>query len=249
VAADSPAVAAGAVDQAQARCDAGDTPACARLGHDLLTGRGTPKDPGRALPLLERACTAGDADACGNAGVIFAAGMGRAKDPSMAVARFERACQLSEKACFNLAQVYDKGQGVPKEPAKAAELYRRCCDGGAAPCCTNLGVRTLKGVGVAANTPAAIRLFLEGCRGHDAVACQDLGQLCDSEPKATYEVLDRAAEGGDTVAALLLGWFLQEGRGGRKDVARARKLFDAACKGGHEEGCKELEQLGGAPKP
>jgi TPR repeat protein len=165
------------------------------------------------------------------------------------LARYERACELRDQFCFNLGQAYDRGLGRPKDPEKAADLFRRCCTGGAGPCCTNLGVRTLKGVGVAADPAKAAGLFLEGCRHHDELACRDLGQLCDTAPGTTAEVLGRAAAGGDAVAALLLGWFHHEGRGVKKDVARARALFDVACKGGLEEGCKELEKPGDSSKP
>jgi TPR repeat protein len=249
LAGEPPASDAGPADPRQGRGDAGDAGACASLGHDLLTGQGARKDPVRALPILERACEAGKAEACSNAGVIYGNGMGTAKDLPKALARYERACELRDLFCFNVGQAYDRGLGRPKDAAKAAEHFRRCCTGGGGPCCTNLGVRTLKGVGVAADPAKAAGLFLEGCRLHDELACQDLGQLCDTEPRVTAEVLGRAADSGDAVASLLLGWFHREGRGVKKDVPRARALFDAACKGGLAEGCKELEQLGGASKP
>jgi TPR repeat protein len=244
-----PAGDGGAADPRQAHCDGGDAAACANMGHDLLTGQGARKDPVRALPLLERACEAGKAEACNNAGVIYGNGMGTAKDVPKSLARYERACELRDLFCFNLGQAYDRGLGRPKDPAKAAELFGRCCTGGGGPCCTNLGVRTLKGLGVVVDSAKAAALFLEGCRHNDELACQDLGQLCDTEPKTIAEVLGRAADGGDAVASLLLGWFHREGRGLKKDLTRARTLFDAACKDGLKEGCKELEQLGGASKP
>jgi hypothetical protein len=73
------------------RCDAGDVPACFRLGQLLTQGQGVARDPARAAPLFEKACRT-DVRACVDLALLLQQGDGVPRDAA-------RATQLLTKAC------------------------------------------------------------------------------------------------------------------------------------------------------
>jgi len=86
----------------------------------LLKGAGVPRDPKRAMALLETASSAGSAQATLNLGVLADRGMTRKQS---AYDYFKKAAELGEpRAYVRAAILLDEGRGIAKDPEGAADM-------------------------------------------------------------------------------------------------------------------------------
>ncbi|MGC4001528.1 MAG: tetratricopeptide repeat protein [Anaeromyxobacter sp.] len=84
----------------EAACQAGDGPACAKLGRLYQEGVAVPGDGARAAALYRQACDAGAAEGCTGLGVLHRFGAGVPEDEAAARALLQRGCQGGDaEAC------------------------------------------------------------------------------------------------------------------------------------------------------
>lgn len=127
-------------------------------------------------------------------------------------------------ACGRAGWAHDRGEGAPEDDARALALYERGCESAATKnewCCGMAGIHHVRGEGASADPVEGARWLLMGCEPRDPERAD--GQACNH-----------------------LGLLHAEGSGVRRDLARARTLFEKACAEGSEEGCANLKERGGS---
>jgi TPR repeat protein len=105
------------------------------LGHPLalvamadrnFDGRGTPRDPVRAMTLYYKAADAGVTSAIVKIGAMYANGQGAQRDYKKAVAFYNLALKTAEPSVFpDLGLLYLNGRGVDKDKRKACDLFKQ----------------------------------------------------------------------------------------------------------------------------
>lgn len=99
---------------------------CYALANHYLEGTGVPRDPKRALALLQKACDARHGLACASLGSRYASGTGVPKDAKRAEFLWDRACRHGEQlGCLLLGSVRrarDRAQGKPSKEVCARHI-------------------------------------------------------------------------------------------------------------------------------
>jgi uncharacterized protein len=174
----------------------------------------------------------------------------------------EAACNAgaASESCYDVAaNYYEKGK---REPAE--RYYLKACDQGLAQACAGLGnlyaspprseedAQADRPEAKGPDYAKAVQLFEKACQLKDADGCAGLGILVADGKGAKKDLAravglwQKACEFGSNVDCLTVGNFLAEGRGEvKKDVARAKKVFDIACKRKYEDACKAAVKLKG----
>jgi TPR repeat protein len=154
------------------------------------------------------------------------------------------------------------------KPQEVAELILACQDdeqpAHSAIACLALAVFTKEGIGGAPNAARAEELQRRagallklGCDAGDTEACSLLGAMLAvaldkqdaGSPKAARyaevatSALTAACRGGRAFACTALGDIYQHGRGVPANRARARELYQRACRAGEPDGCFWLAAL------
>lgn len=165
---------AGGALECTSRCDQGDAASCAAAGAMYKDGKGAPKDPARARPLLEKGCDGGQLAACAGAGEILY--HVAPKDPAKALTLFQKACDGGEPVgCVDLgwASSGSWGPGAQKDLAASAAYFGKACNEKTSLGCYGLGTLYKSGQGVGVDPVRARSLFDQACRGGVAVACKE----------------------------------------------------------------------------
>jgi TPR repeat protein len=160
-------------------CNLGNPDACSMAANELLSGKNVPRDPGRALQLLQQACLGGSASECGELGEIAATGKYAGKSDGLkvdALAGFgfhRRACQLDGDYCVDAVKL---GQQVGKDD-EALKLAQRGCNANDEEACLLAGLAYEQGRGAAKDAAKAKELFTKACdKGDgDEDACKKIG--------------------------------------------------------------------------
>jgi TPR repeat protein len=137
----------------QPRCDAGDLPACHRLGIAYGEESGVPFDENRARQLLDGACAKGHLPSCTELAHMFRATDAKDDDPR-AAELFARSCQagLEDRLpCREAAFMFAEGEGVAADKRRALPLLENGCNLGDEWCCFKLGSLLVDGDGVPAD--------------------------------------------------------------------------------------------------
>ena len=187
----------------QKSCDAGKMPACRDLAQMYEDGDGVKRNEAKALALRETVCAAGDGELCYEL----------AEDnPGRAAALYEQACHAGyPKGCWSAGQAFSRGsQGATKDMARSGALYQKGCDAGDTAACYNGGVALMEGE--AKDLVRAAKMFTKAC---ETTVAKPAKGLEDVQPSACYN----------------LGVMYQRGEGVKQNQAKARSLFDIACKG------------------
>ncbi|HOX44466.1 MAG TPA: tetratricopeptide repeat protein [Myxococcota bacterium] len=210
-----------------ARCDPKQSPAaCWQAAQELEKNAKTFEDWDRVYALKESACDAG----------------------------------APVESCYDAAANY--WEKDKREPAE--RYYLKGCDKGHAPSCAGLGNLYASEPKGKEDAPAgrpeakgpdyaqAVKYLEKACQLKDPDGCAGLGILVADGKGAKKDITravglwEKACQLGSDVDCLTVGRFLAAGRGEvKKDVARARKAFDAACKRKYEDACKAAQELGG----
>jgi hypothetical protein len=105
------------------------------LGHPLalvamadrnFDGRGTPRDPVRAMTLYYKAADAGMTSAIVKIAAMYANGQGAQRDYKKAVAFYNLALKTAEPSVYpDLGLLYLNGRGVDKDRRKACDLFKQ----------------------------------------------------------------------------------------------------------------------------
>jgi TPR repeat protein len=116
-------------------------------------------------------------------------------------------------ACNSAGYAYLYGEGAPQDDAKGAAFYEKTC-----------GARNA-----------------EGCAFFGWVLEKGLGGYDQNETKAAATYEKGCLDGkGNSFACTLLGVLHTEGRGVKKNLAKAAQLYRSGCELGDGEGCLRL---------
>jgi TPR repeat protein len=111
----------------------------------LADGNGVPKDPAKALGMMDAGCKAGDAGSCDLLGFWHATGkVGLSPNGPKGIEYLQMACDDSSwGSCVSIGQIYADGiGGAPKNRDAAAQHFKLACDHG-----YDDGCRKLKALG------------------------------------------------------------------------------------------------------
>jgi TPR repeat protein len=128
-----------------------------------------------------------------------------------------RAAAGSGVANSVLGKIYHEGKLVAKDDAMAAECFARACEFGDPIGCENV---------------VGQYLFAHRARSQEDVQ------------RALDHLEARAAESADGTASFLVAVAYDIGMGRPQDAARARALYDDACRKGNQEACERAGILG-----
>lgn len=266
----APAVEAGAPqlcdkkDEAgcKAQCANGSTESCffaARLA----------KTEEERLALYEKSCNAGFAASCSRLGFSKLS-----KDQAGGLALLEKACALGDDySCSNTGRWFIDGRSVPKDEAKGALMIERGCSLGSPHACASYGSLLIAGIGVKADVERGLAVYQKLCDNGQSYYCHQLGSMYATDRKALSdmrlpapkEVKRDVAKGvrvweqgcalGSLWSCTLAGNHYRDGAGVKKDLTRAKQLYERACdgdKGVQPDACTALgafyEKGAGAPK-
>ncbi len=201
-----------------AQCVAGNVTVCVQVGDMYASGRGAPKNLGRAEAAYDRACTGGVADACTTLGeIVEVTGPAEGGLPR-AEGLFTKACgNGSSRGCWRLGLVV----AGRDEKEKAVALYQKSCDGGWTPGCHELAVSYEQGEGVPKDVPKALTLYSEACDGENVESCVAAGNLYLGNDAAVARDL-RAATGF---------------------YGKALALYKEGCDSGSQPDCTEQDRM------
>lgn len=235
-------------------CRSGEGDSCYMVwlsGKLLLRGEGRPRDPIRALALLELACGQGLTYACSSLGEMYRKGDGVERDVARALEWYEKACRHPiphAHACGVIASVHFYGDGTRRDRDRAASYAEEACAETDGAGCTILGLCLALGEGRPRDRRRAIELFEGACEFQDwAPACYSLGVTFESNsaldlPRAA-ELYERACIGGHGGGCRLLGRMCEVGRWKHPSQERAVSWYRKACELGDEEGCAARKRL------
>ena len=108
----------------QIEADAGDPYSQFNLGFAIYRGRGTFRDPAKALHWFERSASQNNIAAMVITGMMYELGSGTKRDPVKAVELYDKASKQNDyKAHVRLGHCYEKGEGVNRDLVKAQTIY------------------------------------------------------------------------------------------------------------------------------
>jgi TPR repeat protein len=155
-------------------------------------------------------------------------GRGIAYDPIKAMQFYKQGCDLKDPAACKLLETY---------PQQFVDLSRESCRvDRAGNGCHNLGLAYLAGIGVTADRKRARELFEKSCDLGDRGGCNRLAEMYTGEwgePAdwaKVYAIYEKQCEGrADGAACNELGYYVEAGKGGKADAARALTLYQRGC--------------------
>jgi serine/threonine protein kinase len=192
----------------------------------------------KAASYFKKACDNKDARGCTALGIYYYAGKGIEKNMLKAKELFEKACREGNgEGCYNLALTYTKDQNY----GKAITFYEKACSGGYGKACYKLGSSYLKGDGVEINTKKAKKFYINSCRNNSRKGCTVAGVLFAKEKNFidAKEYFEYGCKLGSEKSCYNLAILYTKGEGIRKDLEKAKILFDRACKNGYSKSCNK----------
>jgi TPR repeat protein len=165
--------------------------------------------------------------------------------------RFCKQASASRRALYQLGRAY----AANKQMTDAIAAWRKAADKGSTSAMVELGVLHATGTGVGKDDAQARKLFERAAEAGNPRGVSNLaalgGSATASDPAHARELLAKAAN-TNAEAQYQLGLMLSEGRGGAKDEAAARALFEKAAAQNHPGALERLgafaEQGLGGPK-
>lgn len=231
-------------------CAKQDWPACLELSERYSSGRGVDLERERAAALRARACEHGHARSCGSLGSQYAFGQGTADEPK-ARQYYARGCELEDAwSCEGLAPLETMSRR-DELYTRAFELHIRACERDDARGC--FGASSLFGNHrVKTDVPPAV---WEAARAREAARCTsgtddeafdscwaswrmfDAGLGGPANPDEAARAARRGCERKQRTMCSVLAHAHEQGRGVRRDEARAKALYVRACKLGDAYAC------------
>lgn len=187
--------------------DAGNVKASREVADRYLTGRdGTPKNPAAAIKYLETVAQSGDVASMATVGQLYASG----------------------------------GNGVQPDYKRAMDWLTKAASAGNGPAMTALGDLYTSGKGLSAPDPAtALSWYDKAAASGDAGAMLHVGRLhLNANPpeyRAALQWFQKAADKGNADAAMELAHCYANGLGVRRDVEKAKAMYEQAAKSGNAE--------------
>ncbi len=234
----------------KAQCAKGSTESCFRAA------RFAKSDAERAA-LLEKACNAGFAPGCSQ--------LGSSKlraDQAAGIALLEKACALGDAyTCWNTGQWFINGRPMPKDESKGALMVERACSLGYPHACATYGGLLIGGVGVKADVERGLAVYQKLCDNGQSYYCQQLGSIYATDRKALRDprlpapkqvkrdvakgvrVWEQGCALGSLWSCTLAADHYRDGDGVKKDLVRAKQLYERSCDSGQgvqRAGCTAL---------
>ncbi|MCA9627115.1 MAG: sel1 repeat family protein [Myxococcales bacterium] len=228
-------------DQAgcRAQCDKGSSESCFRAARLAKT------DEERSA-LLEKSCNAGVAPACSRLGFATLS-----KDQAAGLGLLEKACGLGDDySCWNTGRWYIEGRSVPKDESKGALMIQRGCSLGSPHACASYGGLLIGGVGVKADVERGLGMYQKLCDNGQGYYCHQLGSMYATDRKALPDirlpapkqvkrdvakgvrVWEQGCALGSLWSCTLAADHYRDADGVKKDLTRAKELYERACDGG-----------------
>ncbi|TNE51014.1 MAG: hypothetical protein EP343_06135 [Deltaproteobacteria bacterium] len=132
-----------------------------------------------------------------------------------------------------------RGRLRETQAPQARELLKLACRGGGERGCVLLAGLLLKGIGGAKDETQGEALLSSACRLVPKLGCEPLGQMWLERRvyRKARRAFHKACKGSVLTACQMLGWFWQNGWGGRQSYYRAGALFRQACRQGLSSSC------------
>ena len=178
-------------------------------------------------------------------------GNGMPKDYAKAAGYYQQAADLNDPyAQYALAQCYQNGLGVTANPQKALEWFEKArswnissINEASQPMVDECYGQVLKNT----SDPAKARSFIESAskKGHRAAQYHMGCILRDQDHKDNLAVkwFDASAQQGYVPAMVALADCYREGRGYKKDLDKARMLYNQAVAAGNTEAQSRLDEM------
>mmetsp|Transcript_88198 Transcript_88198/g.234512 ORF Transcript_88198/g.234512 Transcript_88198/m.234512 type:complete len:350 (+) Transcript_88198:34-1083(+) len=212
------------------------------LGQAYLNGHhGLTPSPKDATHWIQKAAEGGSSEAQFFMGVHSMNGTGIDKNVQKAIEWFKlSAAQGTRAAHFNLGLIYEEGNGVPRDATTAAQHYAEAVAGDDLHAAVKLARLHLAGDGVERDLKTATDLLRKPANKGIPEAQLAFGLLqiqggTPGERKRGLEMVEQAAEGGNTQAMHLLGASLVEGFWGTKDEAKGLPWLQKAAASGNPQ--------------
>lgn len=214
-------------------------------------------------PGCKAKCDGGDAESCVRLAAIYAFGNANVKtDLPASVTAYTKACDAGlGKSCYYLAGAYGSGRGTKADPEKKAELHKKAipllvaaCDGepGDGESCSIIADLHMLGEGVPkdpakeeARRKQADVLYGKGCERGDGAACSMFAasRISAKDGPGAAKAAKQGCDAGSGGACQVLAGIYDEGfEGVAADPAKAKELFQLACKRGLGASCSRLER-------
>ena len=228
---------------AQKGCELGSGESCNRAGN--LYGNhlfNLPVDDEKASEMYMKGCELNYAVACNNLGLRYINGKGVVRNLDLAETFLQKSQRLGSNTYNNLGYLYESKGDL----AKAEEYYNKECDTRDAMACGNLAVlyQSQK------RNIDAYNYMLKACNLSDADACQLASMMIYrkevevNNPKETmFQLSANACELGNKTGCSDTGYSYEIGLGVPKDLKKAKKYYQKACKMGHQYSCKKAKSL------
>ncbi len=248
-------------------CDALEPTGCALAARAYRDGTGVPRDPARAATLFQLACVDGLYETCSEL-MALPASPAIAQSQRAVVAVLEAECSDARRwACEIVGDLWSRNEGLPRDIARATVYRRRACPDRPAEnsharyqFCLGLGRAHRDGEGVARDNVRALGLFVGACESGSAEACGELLTLPGETPELSAALHNSARTltyrrffGRNSRREGILAMFYLSGRGVRRDVGTACRLFEFGCASGEQPNdCSEaarLQTAGRCPEP
>ncbi|MBE2204441.1 MAG: sel1 repeat family protein [Chthoniobacterales bacterium] len=151
----------------------GDADAMAALAECLLHGKGTKKNPQRAVDLLRRSAALHHPLALNLLGDLYATGIGVPQNFSEAYDLFSRsAAQGFGDGIANLGALTMRGEGTPADPAKAIAIWKEGVRLGSPSCMVNYAKALESGRGISRDRDLARHWYVLAAQGGNEEAIQ-----------------------------------------------------------------------------
>jgi len=155
----------------QARCDIGDTAACAALFPIFSVGD-HPHLDSRRIEVFGRACERGDVIACDLLGHLMGHGHSVPPDPQAGAEHYARTCESGDGlGCYLLGSAHASGIGARHDDGRALALFERACHLNHSSGCLRAGVAYLRGKGAVVDTALAVARYRRACELGSASGC------------------------------------------------------------------------------
>ncbi len=238
-----------AFEQLKPQADRGDPGAQARVGHMLIDGLGTRKNPELGLRMLQSALSADDPEAMLRmADLYFNGTLGLPKDPARGNALLDQAAARNHpEALSRIGTQTLFGIGRTKDAVKAAELLNRAADLGSGSAAELLGLAYLQGLGGIPPDHARATLWLRVAAERERPDAQALlgdrywnGDGVGQDHVAANSWYQRATDHGNPIGMMRLGTNLVNGDGVDRDVSRGVDLLTRASAKGNDMAAERL---------
>ena len=247
-------------------CERGVGPACFNS-----MGRAFSREPREALKTLERLCRKRNLPACEMAAICHQRGQiadlkmndprkllrlfrGKvrfvkiAKDPEKALELYEIGCRLGgRRSCHRGGRLVYYGREVAQDYKKARLLLDKACTLGEKSSCHLVGLLYRDGKGVPRDLVRAAKLWARACDADHQLACCELGFLHERKGRVFDLALSRryrvrACRLSPADCGPLAGMYV-EGKGVKRDLDQARRLYALSCRKGGVRACCFLGRL------